>query len=155
VAFELHLNSDTVQRAYPFRPVCVTETTPVFEAMAQMGAGTAGCVLVCEDQQRLVGIFTERDVLRLMAAGADLEQPVGQVMSRSPVTVSITDSVGTAVRIMSVGGYRRLPVIDGNGCPAGILSVASILHYLVEHFPEFVYNLPPQPGRAMQQREGA
>lgn len=155
MAFELHLNLDTVQRAQPFPPVCVSGQTPVSEVMAAMGAGTSGCVLVCEDQQRLVGIFTERDVLRLMAAGADLHQPIGNVMSRSPVTVSIADTVGTAVRIMSVGGYRRLPVVDGHGRPAGVLGVANILHYLVEHFPEYVYNLPPEPGHTMHEREGA
>lgn len=155
MAFELHLATDTVQRAYPYPPVCVAERSRVCDSMRLMGEGTPGCVLVIDDDQRLVGIFTERDLLKLMAEGTGLDGPIADVMSRLPVTVGVAEGVGTAVRIMSDGGYRRLPVIDHDGRPVGILSVANILHYLVEHFPEYVYNLPPEPGRSMHEREGA
>ena len=46
---------------------------------------------------------------------------------------------------MEKGGYRNLPVVDDAGRPVGILSVMRIVHYLVEHFPVAVYNLPPNP----------
>ncbi len=56
---------------------------------------------------------------------------------------------------MQTRGYRHLPVIDGNGRPQGVLSVKQIVHYIVEHFPATVYNLPPDPNVVQQEREGA
>ena len=55
---------------------------------------------------------------------------------------------------MEEGGYRHLPVVDERG-PVGVLSVKRIVHYLVEHFPTTVYNLPPDPAVVPQQAEGA
>jgi hypothetical protein len=56
---------------------------------------------------------------------------------------------------MEEGGYRHLPVVDESSRVVGILSVKRIVHYLVEHFPNTVYNLPPDPNAVQQQREGA
>ena len=55
-----------------------------------MQAQKVGAVLVCEED-RLVGVFTERDVLRLMAERADMTRPVGEVMSSDPQTVTDSD----------------------------------------------------------------
>lgn len=107
------------------------------------------------DQERLVGIFTERDAVRRMADQASLDVPVREAMSPDPVTVTSCESVETAIRKMSAGGYRHLPVLDADGRPTGMLNVANILHYLVEDFPQYVYNLPPVPHHTVQQREGA
>ena len=59
------------------------------------------------------------------------------------------------IRRMEQGGYRHLPVVDEANRPVGILSVRRIVHYLVEHFPSTVYNLPPDPRTFPQEREGA
>ena len=63
--------------------------------------------------------------------------------------------IAAAVRKMEVGGYRHLPVVDGLGRPTGILSVKRIVHYLAEHFPATIYNLPPDPAVVPNEREGA
>ena len=81
--------------------------------------------------------------------------PIETVMTRRPATICVTDTVEAAIAKMSLGGYRRLPVLDAEGRPIGLLKVSSILHYLVQHFPKFVYNLPPEPGQSCQDREGA
>jgi len=65
------------------------------------------------------------------------------------------DTVADAIRTMSQGGYRRVPVVDELGRPLGVIKVAHIVHYLVDFFPQTVYNLPPDPDAVMQQREGA
>ena len=57
--------------------------------------------------------------------------------------------------LMAHGGYRRLPIVDDQGRPTGIIKVEGIMHYLVEHFPSTVYNLPPNPSVVQQEREGA
>lgn len=76
-------------------------------------------------------------------------------MVRQPVTVRKGASVAEAIHKMSAGGYRRLPVVDNDNKPIGVLNVSGILHYFVEHFPSVIYNLPPDPHHAMQEREGA
>lgn len=71
------------------------------------------------------------------------------------MTVAMTDPVERAIREMWRGGYRHLPVVDEQGRPVGVLPVANVLHYLVEHFPHYIYNLPPVPHHSLQRREGA
>jgi CBS domain-containing protein len=117
-------------------------------------AQRTGAVLICEGE-KLVGILTERDALKLMASGADLSTPVRDVMSRELATILSTATVGEAIRVMSDGGYRHLPIVDGQGKPTGVVAVHGIVHYLVDHFPETVYNLPPDPKAAPRAREGA
>jgi hypothetical protein len=56
---------------------------------------------------------------------------------------------------MAEGGYRHLPMIDGEGRPTGVMAVHGIVHYLVDHFPATVYNLPPDPKATTKEREGA
>jgi CBS domain-containing protein len=116
---------------------------------------SVGCVLVSE-QGKIVGIFTERDLMRrVLAAGKSLDAPIRDFMTANPVAVSSKDPIEKAVRLMEEGGYRHLPVVD-QGKPVGILSVKRIVHYLVEHFPTAVYNLPPDSQASVgKNREGA
>jgi len=106
-----------------------------------------------------VGVFaprlTERDALRLLADGASLDMPVSEVMIRNPVTVHKNDTVSRAISLMSVGGFRRLPIVDDQGNVEGVLKVSGLLHYLVEHFPKIVHTLPPEPHYKTADREGA
>lgn len=152
--FHLHLNTETVNHAHPAKPVCVEPQTTVGEVIEKLRSLSTGSLLICEDGV-LVGVFTERDALKLIAAGGDFDVPIEQVMVRSPVTVKASDSVGSAINKMSAGNYRRLPIVDDAGRPVGLVKVSGILHYLVEHFQNVIYNLPPSPHHSMQQREGA
>ncbi len=115
-----------------------------------------GCVLVCRDDDQLVGLFTERDLLRrVLAASLPLSVPVAMCMSHDPVIVGPKDPIGAAVRLMDEGGYRHLPVVDAAGRPLGVLSVKRIVHYLAEHFPSTIYNQPPDPNVVPLEPEGA
>ena len=126
------------------------------EAVALMRQQRVGCVLVCRDDEQLVGIFTERDLMRrVLAAGMPLTVPVALCMTPDPVVVHPKEPIGAAVRRMEEGGYRHLPVVDEAGRPVGVLSVKRIVHYLVEHFPSTIYNLPPDPDVVPLEREGA
>jgi CBS domain-containing protein len=127
----------------------------VGDAVRQMREQDTGCVLVCDESRRLVGIFTERDLLRrVMAQGKSLSTPVSHVMTPDPVVVGPKEPIGNAIRRMEEGGYRNLPVVN-DGEPVGVVSVKQIVHYLVEHYSGTVYNLPPDPGAVQQEREGA
>jgi CBS domain-containing protein len=135
-------------------PLCVDSKLSTRAVLELLRRENRGCVCLC-DGEKLVGIFTERDALHLMAQGADVDVPIETVMTRQPATVLATDTVEAAIAKMSLGGYRRLPVLDADGRPVGLLKVSAILHHLVQHFPKFVYNLPPEPGQTHQDREGA
>lgn len=152
--FHLSLESERVASAYPEPPLAMTTDDTVGNVMQIMRAQRNGAVLIC-DGPKLVGVFTERDALKLMASGADFSKPVREVMSTDPVTIADSATVGEAIRKMSEGGYRHLPMIDSQQHPKGMLAVSGIVHYLVDHFPETVYNLPPDPKAKPREREGA
>jgi CBS domain-containing protein len=154
VDFQLSLDREGVGSAYPDQPLAATVTDSVFQVLQLLRAQRTGAMLIC-DGEKLVGIFTERDALKFMARDADFSTPVGEVMSRDPATVPSTATVGEAIRVMSEGAYRHLPIVDSQGKPAGVVAVHGIVHYLVDHFPETVYNLPPDPKAAPRAREGA
>jgi CBS domain-containing protein len=150
-----NLKIDSVSRLHPTPPLRVRPDQAVADAAALMRQESVGCLLVC-DGDRIVGILTERDLLRrVLAAGKPLTTPVAECMTPNPVVVHRKEPVGSAVRRMEEGGYRHLPVVDEAGRPVGVLSVKRIVHYLVEHFPSTVYNLPPDPGAVQNEREGA
>jgi CBS domain-containing protein len=148
------LRSETVEAAHPAEPLTVELQTSLADVFTRLKQHRVGEVLVCQ-AGKLVGIFTERDALRVMAGGEDLSLPVERFMATQPVTMRVGESVASAIRRMSLGGYRRLPIVDEQGRPVGVTRVSGIVRFLVEHFPKTVYNLPPDPQPLIQEREGA
>lgn len=149
-----NLRRDPVSRLDPSPPRQVDRAAAVADAVALMRRDNVGCVLVC-DAGRLVGLFTERDLMtRVLAVGKPLDLPVAEVMTPDPVTVQPRDPIKQAVRHMEAGGHRHLPVVDEANRPVGILSVKRVVRYLVEHYPSAVYNQPP-PGQVPDAPEGA
>jgi CBS domain-containing protein len=154
----LSLSTDLVIQAYPDQPLAVSTEATVGEVLELMRAQRGSCVLICSDDANgscLEGIFTERDALRWMAAGGDPETNIRLSMTRTPVVLPATASVGAAIDLMSQRGLRHLPIVDEQGTPQGVVAVGGIVHYLVEHFPQAIYTLPPEPGKRYMQREGA
>ena len=149
-----NLRHETVARLNPTPPWHVHADQTVADAVALMRERRVGCVLVCAGR-RVVGIFTERDLVRrVMALGRPLSDSIVDHMTDDPICVQPRDMIGAAVKKMLKGGYRHLPVVV-DGRPVGILSVKRIVHYLVEHFPGTVYNLPPESRACPPKREGA
>jgi CBS domain-containing protein len=149
------LKIESVSRLHPSPPLRARPDQTVAEAVSLMRQEGVGCLLVC-DGERVVGIFTERDLMRrVLAVGKPLTLTVAECMTPNPVVVHRKEPIGLAVRRMEEGGYRHLPVVDEDEHLVGVLSVKRIVHYLVEHFPGTIYNLPPDPGVVHQEREGA
>ena len=125
-----NLKIDSVSRLHPAAPLVVPPTHSVAEAVEAMRRQSVGCVLVCEGE-RIRGIFTERDLLRrVLAVGKPLSTPVGLCMTPDPVTVHRKESIASAVRRMTEGGYRHLPVVDESGrwsafCPSNASCIIS------------------------------
>lgn len=97
----------------------------VKDAAHAMSERRIGAVMVVEDD-RLVGILTERDVVRCVANGLDLAAtPLGLVMTRDPDTVRPGDPAMLALERMQEGNYRHLPVVE-NGALVGMVSVRDL-----------------------------
>jgi CBS domain-containing protein len=107
-------------------------------------------------QGRLVGIFTDRDILRkVVAAPESWDQPIETVMTAQPLTVNTSDPADTALNLMNEKHFRNVPVLDNKGTVIGNLTHYAIVKYLADRFPESVYNLPPEPDRVTSNRDGA
>lgn len=108
--------------------------TTVAKAAELMAAKIVGAIMVVE-KKRLVGIFTERDVVfRVIAEGRDVNTTtIAEVMTVDVKTVGPDDSFGRALLIMHEGGFRHVPVVE-NGEPLGIVSSRSALDPDMEEF---------------------
>lgn len=149
------LRAETLAKVGYRKIVAVAPGDTVAEAVAVMQAEHVGSALVC-DSGRLVGMLTERHVLRkLTHDAAALKDRVDSCMIRDPQTVHPDDSVASAICKMQQYRHRRLPVVDRDGTPLGLLSMRRIIQYMAEHFPSAVYNLPPRPDQFATEREGA
>jgi CBS domain-containing protein len=108
--------------------VTIEPSANLTEAVHAMSAGRSGSVLVLQAGS-LVGIFTERDILRALAhsAKADLARvsSVTQWMSRDPVTIGPETTVAEALNQMLFGGFRHLPVMDGDAV-VGMVSMRDL-----------------------------
>jgi len=103
-------------------PVTLPSQASVREALETMKASRVGSVVVVDAAGRPEGIFTHTDVLdRVALAGASLERPVADVMTREPVGMDGTHTVADAAQRMARGGFRHLLVMDGERL-AGVLS---------------------------------
>ena len=151
----LQLDSELIKHVRGGRPISVSPETTIRAALDQMKSNREGGVLIVDDAGKLLGIFTERDTLRIVAAQTDLDLAIQTVMTNNPKTLNDADTVAHAIDLMATGGYRQLPIVDESNVVVGMLKVAHVLRYLVEHVPEIVYNLPPKPHHTTQNREGA
>jgi CBS domain-containing protein len=108
----------------------VDATAMLTEAAAQMDSRGVGAALVMNGE-RLSGILTERDVLRAVATGGVEGTKVGAWMTHDPDTVGPEERPGHAAAIMIHGGYRHLPVLDGD-TPVGIISIRDLMRLVID-----------------------
>ncbi len=110
----------------------VPPTVTAAAAAKEMDRHKVGAILVVENG-RIVGIFTERDVLsRLVAAGLDPAlTPIEQIMTRDPITVPSTTTVDEVMELFTNKRFRHLPVVD-DGRLVGLVSIGDILRRMVD-----------------------
>jgi len=100
------------------------------DAVRSMDDRRVGAVLVL-DGERLVGVFTERDVLRAVAHGLTPEGTVGEWMTHGPETIEPDETAEHAAVLMIHGGFRHLPVVD-DGKVVGILSIRDLMRSVLD-----------------------
>ena len=108
------------------RPLVGRPDDTIREAAARMAEHRCGSILVCADE-KLHGIFTERDLLaRVVAGGRDpARTQLVEVMTPDPATIEAAEPVAEAARRMGEGRFRHLPVLEG-GHVLGVISLRDV-----------------------------
>src|SRR2546423_1025540 len=110
----------------------VEPSDTIGEAAEKMNAANVGAVVVVEHMVRIVGIVTERDLMRAVAARARAaEARVRQWMTPDPVTIEPETTVEDAAKIMFENNFRHLPVVK-DGRPLGIVSLRVLSRWAFE-----------------------
>ncbi len=113
-------------------PIIVKPSTPVEDVIQKMQAlPMKGCVLVCDDAGKLVGIASIRDIL-VKVAGIVKDRstfPVSRIMTPNPECLDKDASLSYALHKMSIGKFRHVPILD-NGKPVGVVSTRDLIDYL-------------------------
>ena len=119
-----------VRELPPGRLHTVDPETSLAEVAREMRTEDSDSVAVMSDG-RLIGIITERDLVRAIADGVNPKQATAEViMTKGPATVSADEDVSVvALRMMSLG-IRHLPVVDDDGTPVGLLSARNLVAVL-------------------------
>lgn len=134
--------------------VCIQPSTPLAEAIEVMKQDEGGCAIVCAADGRVVGIFTERDLLTKIAGQhVDQNAPVRNWMSPVVTTLSPEATIGDAVTLMNDRGYRNIPLVKDDKL-VGSISVFDVIRYLAESYPQSTMNLPPNSRQVMEREEG-
>jgi CBS domain-containing protein len=101
-----------------------------------MSEHNIGALLVVDENDKLVGMFTERDVLHCTARGVDLDsEPVENVMSKELITFSPDDDIAVAVQVIADKKKRHLPIVEGDKV-VGLVNYRDVVSYLL---PEVFY----------------
>jgi CBS domain-containing protein len=137
------------------KPISVASDSTVHDAVQTMQKGRFGAVLVV-DKKKLVGIFTERDVLiKLAAKGKDWKkEKIADWMTKDPESLVVTASLAFALNMMSEGGFRHVPLVNDKNEPVSVLSVKDIVRYICSFFEKEIKNLPPRPGLLHPDKDG-
>jgi len=135
--------ADDLERALCDETLAAIKTKPfetippdmtVFDALKRFMELDIACLMVAEDD-RLVGILTERDILDKVAEQFEQHKlrPVRDFMTEKPVAAYITDSPAKALNVMAFGGFRHIPILDVDDKIVGILGPRRITAYIQQH----------------------
>lgn len=111
-------------------PVRVLPTTPVLEVAQRMTALEIGDVIVTDDENgAVIGLATDRDlVVRVLARGLDpATTTVGDICTKPVTTITATEDVATAEKLMSDEVITRLPVVNSDGTLTGVVSITDLV----------------------------
>jgi CBS domain-containing protein len=122
--------------------VCIEPTADVAAAAKLLSTHRIGALVVLDGDGRLVGILSERDIVRTMAdvGGASLLLPVAEVMTRNVSTCDVNDSISSVMDRMTKGKFRHMPVLDKDRL-AGMISIGDALKWQIEMIRESMHQL--------------
>ena len=120
----------------------IEPTADLVAAAKLLSTHRIGALLVRDADGQLVGILSERDIVRTMAdvGSAVLQVPVAQVMTRNVSTCDVNDSISNLMERMTKGKFRHMPVLD-NDRLVGLVSIGDVLKSHIDTQYERVRNL--------------
>lgn len=121
--------------------VSASPDTTVFSALKTMAAKNLGFLVVL-DREKLVGVVSERDYARkvVLEGKASANTPVREIMTEKVVSVTVDQTVPQCMALMDKGGFRHLPVVEGNKV-IGVLSSRDLLKEVVSHHEHLIRDL--------------
>lgn len=108
--------------------VTAKEDVSIEKAVKMLYTRHVGSVIVTDSEKRCIGIFTERDAIRVVAQKIPLKIPLKKVMTKKVVTIPDDASFTEARRKMISRGIRHLPVVNGEGKLVGLLAIRRVLN---------------------------
>ncbi len=146
-----HVREDKIKNLITTRFMTCESSTPLGEVIKRMREDENNCAILCEGE-RVVGLFTEREVLKVVGTGVDLSTPVKELMSREVATLDSEATLRQAVRLMNERHFY-LPITEDERI-IGAISIFDLFTYLAESYPKETINLPPRPAQVMDTPEG-
>ena len=133
-AIQDRLITDTLAALNPKAPITIDASASLAKAIHQMNAHRIGCLVVTDAKDKLVGIFTEKDVLnRVVGVVEDMETAViANYMTPDPIALTTDLPIAQALHEMHIHGFRHIPLIDSERRPEGIISFRDVVHHLKE-----------------------
>jgi CBS domain-containing protein len=115
---------------------CLGPTTSVAETLSRLKGKNVGCVLITGVGGALIGIFTERDVLYKVAGLIVKTEalPIESLMTSRPIALPLRATVAHALHLMSIHGFRHIPLVDEENRPVGFISFRDIVRYLGDRY---------------------
>ena len=151
-----NIQTELVSQLAIREPVTASRTTTTRDAIVRMREKKLGCVIVVDDDQKPIGIFTESMITQMIAKGGlILDAPVSDVMSQQCPWVKVTDPVGDVLEAMELKNIRFLAVVDDDGRITGLTGQKGLMEYVADHFPGQVMVQRVGIKPYMEQREGA
>jgi CBS domain-containing protein len=134
----------------------VAPSVSLREVITLMNERPSAAVLIVH-HERLVGVFTERDVLRSVARGRAAldETSVGALMAPCPDALPETTTLAQALRTLLRSRQSHLPVVDESGRPLSLISTHAIVEFVSDTFPKEILNAPPERQSCAPPLDGA
>jgi predicted transcriptional regulator len=99
--------------------------------------------------------MSQRDVLmNIVARDVKYDSNVMEYVSKIPVTLTGTERIARAIKVMIAEGADIIPIVDSAGKATAVLLSVDVIHFLAEAFPAQLLNLPPQPHQTLPKPEG-
>ena len=120
----------------PSKMVTCRTSCLIADAVAVMDAQNVGSILILDPDDKLAGIFTERDLMHCFAKEISLRDwPISKVMTRNPVTLDSSEDINVAIKLMSEKKIRHLPITE-DGKLIGVVSYRYVVSFLL---PDIIF----------------
>ena len=110
-----------------WKQACIGPDGTLREAIETIDRAVLQIALVVDENRRLLGVLTDGDIRRALLQAGSLEVPVRAVMNTAPVTASVDTPKGRLRQLMRSRGVQQVPLVDDQGCLAGVVTLPALL----------------------------